>query len=221
MVPTSARAIARPASMQGGFSRGRNRGTCRWFRRANLSLSSTSRPLRRLASRSRPISPPKRMRLSNNPPRNVCFWHKADMGGDFSSTGLSRYDARLSLRERHMRRREFITLVGAAAAWPLSVRAQQPAHKLARIGLLQPSLDNPIVARGYPAFLEEMKKSGFSEGQNLTIVGDIVIFDVLGAAPRGSGATEAAAREDVRRVAESLRALHEDFNGEAFLIVPG
>ena len=68
-----------------------------------------------------------------------------------------------------MRRREFITLVGAAAAWPLSVRAQQPAHKLARIGLLQPSLDNPIVARGYPAFLEEMKKSGFSEGQNLTI----------------------------------------------------
>ena len=68
-----------------------------------------------------------------------------------------------------MRRREFITLVGAAAAWPLSVRAQQPADKLARIGLLQPSLDNPVVARGYPAFLEEMKKSGFSEGQNLTI----------------------------------------------------
>jgi hypothetical protein len=52
-------------------------------------------------------------------------------------------------------------------------------------------------------------------------VGDIVIFDVLGAAPRGSGATEAAAREDVRRVAESLRAPDEDFNGEAFLIVPG
>jgi hypothetical protein len=52
-------------------------------------------------------------------------------------------------------------------------------------------------------------------------VGDIVIFDVLGAAPRGSGATEAAPREDVRRVAESLRAPHEDFNGKAFLIVPG
>ena len=51
-------------------------------------------------------------------------------------------------------------------------------------------------------------------------VGDIVIFDVPGAAPRGSGATEAA-REDVRRIAESLRAPHEDFNGEAFLIVPG
>ena len=52
-------------------------------------------------------------------------------------------------------------------------------------------------------------------------VGDIVTFDVLGAAPRGSGATEAAAREDVRRVAENLRAPHEDFNGDAFLIVRG
>ena len=63
-----------------------------------------------------------------------------------------------------MRRRDFITLAGGAAAWPLAVRAQQPADKLARIGLLQPSLDNPVVARGYPAFLEEMKKSGFNEG---------------------------------------------------------
>ena len=52
-------------------------------------------------------------------------------------------------------------------------------------------------------------------------VGDIVIFDVLGAAPRGSGATEAAARDAVRRGAEALKAPYEDFNGEAFLIVPG
>jgi len=52
-------------------------------------------------------------------------------------------------------------------------------------------------------------------------VGDIVIFDVLGAAPRGSGVTEAAARDAVRRVAEALKTPYEDFNGEAFLIVPG
>jgi hypothetical protein len=52
-------------------------------------------------------------------------------------------------------------------------------------------------------------------------VGDIVIFDVLGAAPRGSGATEAAARDAVRRVAQALKTPYEDFNGEAFLIVPG
>ena len=52
-------------------------------------------------------------------------------------------------------------------------------------------------------------------------VGDIVIFDVLGAEPRGMGATEAAARENVRHVAEALKTPYDGFNGEAFLIVPG
>jgi hypothetical protein len=48
-----------------------------------------------------------------------------------------------------------------------------------------------------------------------------VVFDVLGAAPSGSGVTEAAAREALRRVAEALKTPYEDFNGETFLIVPG
>jgi hypothetical protein len=52
-------------------------------------------------------------------------------------------------------------------------------------------------------------------------VGDIVIFDVLGAAPRGSGATEAAARENVRHAAEARKTPYDDFNGAAFLVVPG
>ncbi len=52
-------------------------------------------------------------------------------------------------------------------------------------------------------------------------VGDIVIFDKLGTSPFGSGVTEAAAREDVRRVAEILKAPFEELNGEAFLVVPG
>jgi putative ABC transport system substrate-binding protein len=69
-----------------------------------------------------------------------------------------------------MQRREFITLIGgAAAAWPLAARAQQPTGRTRRIGFLQASLDDPLVARGYPAFLDELKKSGFSAGQNLTI----------------------------------------------------
>ena len=66
-------------------------------------------------------------------------------------------------------RREFIAVLGGAAASPLSARAQQLPGRTARIGLLQTSRGNPVVARGYPAFLDELKKSGFSVGQNLTI----------------------------------------------------
>jgi putative tryptophan/tyrosine transport system substrate-binding protein len=66
-------------------------------------------------------------------------------------------------------RREFIAVLGGAAVSPLSVRAQQLPGRTARIGLLQTSRDNPVVRQGYSAFLDELKKSGFSAGQNLTI----------------------------------------------------
>ena len=66
-------------------------------------------------------------------------------------------------------RREFIAVLGGAAASPLSARAQQLPDRTARIGLLQTSPDNPVIKRGYPAFLDELKKFGFSAGQNLTI----------------------------------------------------
>jgi putative ABC transport system substrate-binding protein len=69
----------------------------------------------------------------------------------------------------HIGRRQFITAIGGAAAWPLASRAQQLAGRTARIGIVRPSLDNPVVSLGYPAFLDELKKSGFIEGQNLTI----------------------------------------------------
>ena len=62
-------------------------------------------------------------------------------------------------------RRQLICVLGSAAvAWPLAARAV----KTARIGFLGNPLDNPVTALGYPAFLDELKKSGFSVGQNLT-----------------------------------------------------
>jgi ABC-type uncharacterized transport system substrate-binding protein len=65
------------------------------------------------------------------------------------------------------KRREFISLLsGAAAAWPLAARAQQPGRTY-RLGFLLP------VAREAPAiiaFLDELRVHGFVEGQNLTIV---------------------------------------------------
>jgi putative ABC transport system substrate-binding protein len=63
-----------------------------------------------------------------------------------------------------MKRREFITLLGGAAAWPLAARAQQPG-KVARIGFLGATFDVPE----RQAFLKQLRELGFSEGGNLVI----------------------------------------------------
>jgi putative tryptophan/tyrosine transport system substrate-binding protein len=65
-----------------------------------------------------------------------------------------------------MRRREFIALIGGAAAWPLTARAQQ-ARTVARVGVLGPNLSNPYPSTLYQALLAKLRESGFSEGQNL------------------------------------------------------
>ena len=66
-----------------------------------------------------------------------------------------------------MKRREFITLLGGAAAWPLAARAQQPG-KLPTIGFLgaaTPSTQGQWLA----AFVQRMRELGWSEGRNLAI----------------------------------------------------
>ena len=60
-----------------------------------------------------------------------------------------------------MKRREFITLLGGAAAWPLAVRAQQ-ADKPIRIGFIGgASLNSSGIAAQYQAFLTELNELGF------------------------------------------------------------
>jgi putative tryptophan/tyrosine transport system substrate-binding protein len=68
-----------------------------------------------------------------------------------------------------MRRREFITLVGgAAAAWPLAARAQQ--ERIRRIGVLQAlDADDPIAKSSIAAFTHGLQESGWTEGRNLRI----------------------------------------------------
>ncbi|HVI62515.1 MAG TPA: ABC transporter substrate-binding protein [Bradyrhizobium sp.] len=69
-----------------------------------------------------------------------------------------------------MRRREFIKLVGgAAAAWPLSVNAQ-PSAKIPRIGLMVTgSLQSPEARVQLDAFRQGLRQLGYTEGRNIAI----------------------------------------------------
>jgi ABC-type uncharacterized transport system substrate-binding protein len=68
-----------------------------------------------------------------------------------------------------MRRREFITLLGGAAAWPLAARAQQP-DRMRRIGmLLTAAADDPESLARVGAFLQALAQLGWTVGRNVRI----------------------------------------------------
>jgi hypothetical protein len=65
-----------------------------------------------------------------------------------------------------MKRREFITLLGGAAAWPLAARAQE-SGRVYRLGAMIPAgRQTPAVI----AFFDEMRLFGFIENQNLIVL---------------------------------------------------
>jgi len=94
-----------------------------------------------------------------------------------------------------VRRREFITLLsGAAMAWPLAARAQQP-ERLRRVAILWPiAADTPGAQLSYTAFLKAFEQLGWTDGGNVRIE------------VRWAGGDEAEAR----KYAEELVALTPD-----------
>jgi putative ABC transport system substrate-binding protein len=94
-----------------------------------------------------------------------------------------------------MKRREFITLVGgAAAAWPLAARAQQ-GERVRRIGVLLPAAENdPEFQARMRAFQQGLLESGWSIGRNVQL-------DVRWAGPNAA---------KIRQQAEELVAIAPD-----------
>src|SRR2546423_7395407 len=68
-----------------------------------------------------------------------------------------------------MRRRDFMSLVGGAVAWPTVARGQQQ-RRTGHIGVFSYSRENDPQAKGYiEAFLKRLAELGWSQGANLRI----------------------------------------------------
>ena len=82
-----------------------------------------------------------------------------------------------------LRRREFITLLGGAAAWPLAAGAQQ-GDRLRRIGVLMPYDENePVAKPRLSAFTQALADLGWTDGRNVRV--DVRWYERIGA-PRRS-----------------------------------
>jgi putative tryptophan/tyrosine transport system substrate-binding protein len=67
-----------------------------------------------------------------------------------------------------MRRREFISLLGGAAAWPIAANAQQQDERVRRIGVLAP-VDDPEMRLRLTTFQQALQVLGWTDGRNVHI----------------------------------------------------
>src|SRR6266536_5855548 len=82
-----------------------------------------------------------------------------------------------------IKRREFITLLGgAAAAWPLAARAQQP-DRVRRVGVLMGIADDPEGQARLIVFRQALRTLGWIEGRNVQFIYRWSAGDVMQARP--------------------------------------
>jgi phosphoribosylcarboxyaminoimidazole (NCAIR) mutase len=100
----------------------------------------------------------------HRPRRQLARWLK---GSPFEYYPILTSDG-MHRQEGTVRRREFITLIGGAAAWPLAVGAQQP-ETIRRIGVLMGGSSDSVYAARVEAFRRKLHQLGWVEGGNVEI----------------------------------------------------
>jgi putative tryptophan/tyrosine transport system substrate-binding protein len=78
--------------------------------------------------------------------------------------------ARDQMQFHELKRREFITVLGGAATWPLAARAQQRSQRIRRVGVLMAVAESDADVRaGVAIFQQSLQELGWSDGRNIRI----------------------------------------------------